>query len=310
MRHPLPFTGSSGESSPAAAVLWDAPTPCRPSRRASLPSLGGTTPATTFSWTGLWPLPTGRVADPTDQGFAVPVAPSGSRCGDDRVSQVPGRTPTCTCPALRPRWDRPCQARLLLRHADAAFRINHDVGSHDLKPFGAASHSLHTRCLRFAVRVAHTPRKTRFRLPATLCRAGLITRWVLNVRFLRLASGRPHRSPPYPGFAWRTIYRFGGHRQFGVYWPDYRGGWGNAGKRSERHDGGHTAQPDGGQVSSPACFAGAGGPEAANPGVWGRAPASVSPTHFLGGDPPFLALRPKAHRLAGADKPFVEGRLR
>jgi len=82
--------------------------------------------------------------------------------------------------------------------------IPHAVGSHDNRPFGAPSHGLHTRCLRFAVRVAPTPRKTRFRLPATLCRAGLAARWVLNVRFRRCFLRWSHRSPPHPGFAWRT----------------------------------------------------------------------------------------------------------
>ena len=56
------------------------------------------------------------------RGFRCRLPLSGSRGGDDRVSQVPGRTPMCTCPALRPRWDRSRQARALLRRADAAFR--------------------------------------------------------------------------------------------------------------------------------------------------------------------------------------------
>ena len=42
--------------------------------------------------------------------------------------------------------------------------------------FGAPSHGLRTRCLRFAARVAPGPRKTRFRLVASLCRAGLFPR--------------------------------------------------------------------------------------------------------------------------------------
>ena len=44
IRHPLPSAGSSGASVPASSVLRDAPTPCHPSRRTSLPSFGGTTP--------------------------------------------------------------------------------------------------------------------------------------------------------------------------------------------------------------------------------------------------------------------------
>ena len=45
LRHLLPSAGSRGASSPASAVLRGAPTPERPSRRASLPSLGGTSRA-------------------------------------------------------------------------------------------------------------------------------------------------------------------------------------------------------------------------------------------------------------------------
>ena len=44
--------------------------------------------------------------------------------------------------------------------------------------FGAQSHSFSTRYLRFAVAVTRRPRKTRFRLPARLYRAGLATRRV------------------------------------------------------------------------------------------------------------------------------------
>ena len=76
--HQLDCSLVGRSSSPASKVVWDAPTPCRPSRRTSLPSLGGTTPATAWRRQGL-----------------------------------PGswRTLTCTCHALRPRWDRCHQAR-------------------------------------------------------------------------------------------------------------------------------------------------------------------------------------------------------
>src|SRR6266516_3765905 len=42
IRRPLPSTGSRRVGSPASTVVRGAPTPCRPSRRTSLPSLGGT----------------------------------------------------------------------------------------------------------------------------------------------------------------------------------------------------------------------------------------------------------------------------
>ena len=38
--------------------------------------------------------------------------------------------------------------------------------------FGAQSHGLHTRCLRFVVPVTRSPRKTRFRMVANLSRVG------------------------------------------------------------------------------------------------------------------------------------------
>src|SRR3954451_17433431 len=44
-RHPLLSTGSRRACSPASAIIRDAPTPDRPSRRTSSPSLGDTTRA-------------------------------------------------------------------------------------------------------------------------------------------------------------------------------------------------------------------------------------------------------------------------
>jgi hypothetical protein len=44
--------------------------------------------------------------------------------------------------------------------------------------FGAQSHGVWSRCLRFAGEVTRPPRKTRFRLLARLCRTGLVTRRV------------------------------------------------------------------------------------------------------------------------------------
>lgn len=40
--------------------------------------------------------------------------------------------------------------------------------------FGALSHGLYTRCLRFAVPVTRAPRKTRYRWMAGPCRTGLV----------------------------------------------------------------------------------------------------------------------------------------
>ena len=81
-----------------------------------------------------------------------------------------------------------------LRRRDAAFRCVNDVGSRDDVDFGAQSHGPLTRCLRFAVPVTRTPRKTRFRLLAKLCRAGLVTRRVPSKGF------RVTLLPPFPSF--------------------------------------------------------------------------------------------------------------
>jgi hypothetical protein len=61
-------------------------------------------------------------------------------------------------------------------------RTDHDEGS-CIRPFGAQSHGFGTGCLRFAGRVAPTPRKTRFRLLAKLFRTGLVTRRVPSKGF-------------------------------------------------------------------------------------------------------------------------------
>ena len=74
-------------SSPASSVLWDAPTPCRPSRRTSLPSLGDTTVASLFA-------PTGRDAQPGAPGSWYSGSRAGNVGGNGRVSQVPER-PSC-----------------------------------------------------------------------------------------------------------------------------------------------------------------------------------------------------------------------
>ena len=61
-------------------------------------------------------------------------------------------------------------------------RCVHDEGSR-IRTFEAQSHGFGTGCLRFAGRVAPTPRKTRFRLLARLFRTGLITRRVPSKGF-------------------------------------------------------------------------------------------------------------------------------
>ena len=83
--------------------------------------------------------------------------------------------PVHACPALRPRRDPGARP---LRRLGAAFRPLDGVGSRVCTNFGAQSHGLRARCLRFAASVHPSPglpapRKTRFRLVANLCRADI-----------------------------------------------------------------------------------------------------------------------------------------
>ena len=112
-----------------------------------------------------------------------------------RRQGLPGSwgTPVRTCPALRPRRD--LRARPL-RRVGAAFRHLNDVGSHESVSFEAQSHGLaRSLCTLRSARSPATPRNTRFRLLARLCRAGLATRWVPPEGFA--AQGPP--SPGFPG---------------------------------------------------------------------------------------------------------------
>ena len=90
--------------------------------------------------------------------------------GDDRISRVPVRSSRCMpCSHQTPvgperqafRRSRCCLPRVARRRLPR------------LCDFGAQSHGLHLRYLRFAAPVTQTPRKTRFRAVASLTRAGL-----------------------------------------------------------------------------------------------------------------------------------------
>ena len=72
-------------------------TACRPSRRASLPSLGGTSVALVL-------FAPGRTSAPPRPGVGDPVAPAGICRGNDRLSQVLGepRLSVCACSTPTP----------------------------------------------------------------------------------------------------------------------------------------------------------------------------------------------------------------
>jgi len=112
-----------------------------------------------------------RALPATDQGFGLPASPTGSlRYGENRISRVPVRSSRCMpCSYQTPvgpehqavRRSRCCLPRVTRRRLPR------------LANFGAQSHGLHLRCLRFATAVTRAPRKTRFRAVASLTRAGL-----------------------------------------------------------------------------------------------------------------------------------------
>jgi hypothetical protein len=70
-----------------------------------------------------------------------------ARCGNDRISHVPGEPPLCLCPVLRPRQVRSHQTFTVRRRGPRSVQ---DEGSR-IRSFGAQSHGFGTRCLRFAV---------------------------------------------------------------------------------------------------------------------------------------------------------------
>ena len=127
-------------------------TSCRPSRRASFPSLGGTTDALAEFAPGR-----GECAHSSLELVTRYLQPGYFR-GDDRISYVLGE-PRCAFALLSdPGRADPIRP---LRWADAAL-MGTKMKAPTIGTFEAESHSFDTRCLRFAVQITHTPRKTRF----------------------------------------------------------------------------------------------------------------------------------------------------
>ena len=127
-------------------------TSCRPSRRTSFPSLGGTTVALADF------APVRASALDAGLELLTRYLHPGYCCGDDRISYVLGE-PQCASALL----SDPGRADSIrpFRWVGAALRdTNGRAPTNGV--FGAESHSFNTRCLRFAVPVTRTPRKTRF----------------------------------------------------------------------------------------------------------------------------------------------------
>jgi hypothetical protein len=141
----LPSTGSSEVSSPASTVLWRCATPCAP--LAGLGCLRPTIPCVA----PVVSLPAVHVAQPRARGSC-----SGPHCRTWSHGDDPGSPRFLKNPCV----PTPCSStpagptRQALRRRQRGPRAVHDEGSHDNHSFGAQSHGLGTRCLRFAVGVA------------------------------------------------------------------------------------------------------------------------------------------------------------
>ena len=194
IRRLLPSTGSRRVSSPASSVVRGVPTACRPSRRASLPSLGSTALCACTS------LPSAAKRHHRRPGASCkPAAPlCRSPRGDGRLSQVPGE---------------PRRAHALLFDPGGTSAPGH-LDASVLPSAIITTSAPTTNPLRGSItRPAHSlstlrhqghpwPRKTRFRLLASF--AG---RDWLPAGFPRKVSELVTSHPPCPGLAWRTIIR-------------------------------------------------------------------------------------------------------
>jgi hypothetical protein len=148
-------------------------TSCRPSRRASFPSLGGTTQALVFR-----PHAAERCRG-RSPGVGHPVPPAGKSSVETTGSPTFLGNPDCALALLFDPGRTAASGHTMRRRGP---RCVHDEGSR-IRTFEAQSHGFGTGCLRFAGRVAPTPRKTRFRLWARLFRTGLVTRRVPSKGF-------------------------------------------------------------------------------------------------------------------------------
>ena len=104
------------------------------------------------------------------QGFGLPAPLPAFRYGDNRISRVPARPSRCMpCSLQTPAGPE----RQAIQRSRCCLPLLTRRRLPQIVDFGAQSHGLHLRCLRFAAAVTRTPRKTRFRAVASLTRAGL-----------------------------------------------------------------------------------------------------------------------------------------
>jgi hypothetical protein len=147
-------------------------------------------------------LPRGQVAQPRAGGSSVgPLAAhyAWRRSGLPRFLENPRVPVPCSSTPVEPTHQATVQC------SRRGPRYVHDEGCHDTSSFGAPSHGLGTRCLRFVVGVAPALRKTRF--PLLACSTG--RDWLPGGFFRKVSELHLTSHPPFPGLAWRKdIPRF------------------------------------------------------------------------------------------------------
>ena len=134
-------------------------TSCRPFRRASFPSLGGTSRS-------LVRFAHRRTSVPPRPGVGHPVTPAGNPRGNDRTSQVPGepRLSVCTCSvdAGRTAYTRPLRCGSVALGMSTAKAPTKGISTLNSMAFELAAGTVRSM-VGFAAPVTRSPRKTRFR---------------------------------------------------------------------------------------------------------------------------------------------------
>ena len=186
---PLPSTGSPRYGFPCFNGTMKMRDSRRPSHRASFPSFGDTRRRVCRF------APCGPERTTAGLGFIIRSPLPDITPGDDPGLPSSWRTLMCLRPALGPRRARHYRDKAIAasRHGPTRMLLR---GLSTRGNFGARSHGISTRCLRFAVRI--TPPHARL---ASGCGPGSTRRDWLPAGFLRKVSVMLLTSlPPFPSF--------------------------------------------------------------------------------------------------------------
>ena len=224
-RHPFPSTGSPGVGSPASSVPWSAPTPGRPSRRASFPSLGGTVRALDLRSRD------GERAVPRPGLFNRGPRPALSH-GDDQASQVP-EEPSCVHAPLSDPGELFTPGLLGVSMRPSVRLTTSALAGINLSRLNHAACTL----------PVYASQRGSLRHHATLGAGWWPTfagrDWVPAGLHRKVSEIAITSLPPFPGFAWRTSRDYGESLPIPVYQtlaPCPPGSRGADNARRTRHD--------------------------------------------------------------------------